>query len=675
MDGTDNKGWWAQTREHPYFWFAAPIITALGIPGTVATFTGEDLEVAFSLGVIAPLAIILSILLIRNRTSVRLPSAHEAKRFFPFRRADNGRGHALFDQESRQSRFESTLAKGALVTILIGESGVGKSTLLYSIRDSKGIEVVKAEKSFTSLCETIKDRVSTKDDRVIRYIAIDQSERIRGSLERDRAALVNILGQLLSLLKSKNIGLIFAVRSDLAVPILRLVDEHGPILHFVSGIEFPKDQSSLQFAMAHFDTMTLSKREMADIRHLLLNGSNINSFALQTGGYLIESLTKLERAKYFNPFRFDDDAIAQYIELVFSEYSDKWNYSDRSIHIEIVLFTVSIYNRRHIDPISAEEICQVTSMPMEYVDDALNFLDERGVIEATDSVIKSYYVTHDLIASEILDKQPKYMKQDHRLAISELINDPDAMARIPIRSVEVNPFHRIVTSRVDGPFVFSLSLVSIWLGIASYGYRLQSNDFGNWIKSIIPDWVLHIGGNVPVHLATYMFPAIFFTLYCWIIFMYGLDRGYFYYLYKQKAISGVSYSLVHIAGPIGILIGLTASVAPSIFLFGVIIPGSLIAIAHMEAALRSQRRKSVFARSSFRFTWQTVVNMIIGTSTWYLMQNILRYNTSIGNDIENVILISWVAAIFGVFAFAMRERQGSETGRWVLLSVFAASRM
>lgn len=676
MAGSDNEGWWSRIKEHPYFWFAAPIMLGLICSGAVSAGSVESMELAFSAGVMAPFAVVLSIILIRNHTGVALPAKSETGHFFPFRKvgSDEGSGGLLIDHETRTSHLKESIDASKIVTLVIGDSGVGKSTLLHAIKDQLAVEIIVAENSFLSLCNDIQAVLRRKKSQV-NFIAIDQSERIRNSLSNDKENCYRTFASLVEALKSANIKLIFVVRSDLVSPILNLLDLYDPKLHFLSGIGFESKADSLDTVMAHLDTLSLTAQEKVAVRDTLSAHSTINSFAFQTGGYLIESLTRTERKKYFSQIRFDSETISIYLHLLFSEFSNKGNYPDLRIHIETVLFTIAQYNRRHNLPISNEEIAQVSSMPTLYVENVIGFLHSRGIIEATSSTIKSYFVSHDLVSSEILDNQPKYMRQDYRLAISDMITEREMIGDIPVRSLEINPFRRIFTSEARGPFVFSFALVSIWFAVISYAFRIQNVKFANWIDSEVPSIIKHLGGDIPISQANYMFPAIYFTLYCWIIFMYGLDRGYFYYLYKERAISWWAYLLVHIAGPVGILIGLVSSVAPGIFLYGIIVPGLLIAGAHANAAYRHRDFNCLFARYSFRFAWQTVLNMSIAISSWYLIQRTLQDNVARDRNVENLVIIFALATIFCVVAFVMRERQGSETGRWSLLSVYAASRV
>lgn len=80
------RDWWAKVVDHPYFWFLAPVASALGIPGLISTFTSDSLELAFSIGVIAPIAIIFSIVVARANVNAQLLDPSEVCHFYPFGR-------------------------------------------------------------------------------------------------------------------------------------------------------------------------------------------------------------------------------------------------------------------------------------------------------------------------------------------------------------------------------------------------------------------------------------------------------------------------------------------------------------------------------------------------------------------------------------------------------------
>jgi hypothetical protein len=552
---------------------------------------------------------------------------------------------------------------------------VGKSTLVSALAKDDNIDVLVAEHSLLMLIEYIEEYSNRPSGDHTKHLIIDQAERLQYSLSCAEESQITRFQAQLEAIRRSGRGIVFSIRADCLGPLLGIVAKYHPSIHYVRGIQFEQNSTALQSVMARLDSFDLTQRELQATGIMLTSAHEVNSFAFQVGGYLLESLSRLERKRFLRGISFDKDVISSYIEIILAEYSSRRIDPDRKIHIEAVLFVICLYNRRYSLPVHNEEIAQVSCMPVRYVEEAVEFLIERRVVERSGGSQGSVFVSHDLISAELLDNQPRHMREDHRAAISELINNVARAKGKPLIHPEVNPFRRIFTAHASGPFVFSLSLVFIWVAAVSYAIRLNSREFGLWLSDIVPSTVLRVAGGVDITTATYMFFPITFTLYCWILFMYGLDRGYFYYLREEGGIARWTYSLVQVAGPVGIVVGLVSSVAPAIFPLGVVIPGSLIALAYFNAVYRSKNRNSVHARYTFRFGWQTIINMIISIAASYLISRIVLFNGPAGRNVENVVIITSIAFIYVLFAYAMLERQGSETGRWVLLAIFRSSKV
>lgn len=644
----------------------------LGVPGALASATSESSELAFSGGVVLPIAVILSAFIIRGRTGVVLNSKDKIKYFYPFSRDVTGGGAELHlvDHEARLATLKDCIEEKPGCLLVVGDSGAGKSTLVNALKNEKSIKVIKPRKSFALLVEDM-EKFQSGD---LSVLAIDQFERVRASLDTANSEDIKKFNAIISSAEVDKKSYLFVVRSDLLGPILDLLSQHRPTIHMVPGLHFEAGSQTVNATLARLEDLRLSAQELAVVKKQLTDAKSVNSFAFQVGGYLIESLSGRERRKHFNPIRFNEDSIAIYLDLVFAEYADVHLYARYLIHIETVLYTIASYNRKHDQGITVEQISHFTHMPNEYVERAVKFLKDRGVVEPDAEGRAAYFVAHDLIASEVLDSQPRHMQQDYRVAISELCSDQNDTFEMEAPFVEINPFKRAILGHVEGPFSISLSLLFIWAAALLYGLRLKSFDPVNSFSVYIPSWVLEFGGDVDIKSATYMFFPITFTLYMWILFMYGLDRGYFFYLHRRQAISGWAYAMVYVAGPIGIIIGFVSSFAPAIFPLGVVVPGLFIAIAYCNAALRDGNKKSLHHKYTFTFSWQIVLNMLISVFAVYLVSRVLRENSFDDSQWESRAIIFGIAILFSAFAYAMHERQGSETGRWVLLTVHSASR-
>src|SRR5688572_26420690 len=118
----------------------------------------DSIDLVFSAVVMAPFAIMLSIMVIRSHTGIRLPSESESIRFFPFRREVRPGAHRtlLVDHEDRLSGLFSTVRKAKLVAIVAGASGVGKSTLIHALSTRASSAVITAENSFPALCDEVR---------------------------------------------------------------------------------------------------------------------------------------------------------------------------------------------------------------------------------------------------------------------------------------------------------------------------------------------------------------------------------------------------------------------------------------------------------------------------------------------------------------------------------------
>ncbi|MCP5401815.1 MAG: hypothetical protein H6917_05445 [Novosphingobium sp.] len=666
------RDWWAKVVDHPYFWFLAPVASALGIPGLISTFTSDSLELAFSIGVIAPIAIIFSIVVARANVNAQLLDPSEVCHFYPFGRDVAREGKLLrLQQDDRLNALRESLEAGSTLILLVGKSGAGKSTLLRDISASVRADLLVAESSMRHMISRVRRALS---DPLNSVIAIDQAERLNAAIESlDHSQRIDV-EELIKTAEESKKQILLSVRSDMLDSILEITAPYEPTMHYVGGIRFDDDSEETRELIARFDAIGLAEDELVSLRSSLNDQKEVIPFCIQTAGYLVETLSQLERRKHFPELRIDEHSIEVYLELIYRKYASIDLNPDLQLHAEATLFAICMFNRRFGASIDEELVCQATSMPMSDVRRATDFLLSVGVIESAESRNASYFVSHDLISREVIDKEPRQIREDYRVAMTEIISNPSTARTFPLTEKEVNPFHRFFTSSVGGQYLFSLPLISIWIAVAAYGFRLQNDAAAFSLQERVPEWLFYAGGTMEIPYSTYSFFPIFFTLYCWIIFMYGVDRGYFHYIWKEGGISTISYLLIYIAGSIGICIGFLSSVAPAIFPFGVIIPGTLIAIAYCDAYLRLADQKSTYARYCFRFAWQTFLNMTIGISAFYLVFRVLNENTELGRDTENVIIIWTVAAIFSLFAYAMRERQGSEVGRWVLLSVFRASR-
>jgi hypothetical protein len=673
MSVEKERNWWAKASDHPYFWFLAPVASALGIPGLISTFTSGSLELAFGIGVIAPIAVIFSIVVARANVNAQLLNPSEVRHFYPFARDAAREGKLLrLQQEDRVKALKESLETGSTLILLVGKSGAGKSTLLRDISASVRADLLVAESSMRHMISRLQRALRDPQNSVI---AIDQAERLDAAIESlDHPQRIEVQELIKTAQESKK-QIILSVRSDMLDSILEISAPYKPTIHYVGGIRFNDDEcDETSELIARLDAIGMAEDELVFLKKSLHDQKEIIPFCIQTAGYLAETLSQLERRRYFPEFRIDEHSIEVYLELVYSKYAAIDLNPDLQLHAEAALFAICMFNRRFGASIDEELICQTTSMPMSDVRRATAFLIGAGVIESAESRKSSYFVSHDLISREVIDKEPRQIREDYRVAMTEIISNPSVARTFPLTEKEVNPFHRFFTNSVGGQYLFSLPLISIWIAIAAYGLRLQNDPIATYLRESVPDWLFYAGGAIEAPYSTYSFFPIFFTLYCWIIFMYGIDRGFFNYIWKEGGISTTSYIFIYVAGPVGICIGFLSSVAPAIFLFGVIVPGILIAIAYYDAYLRLTDKKSTYARYCFRFAWQTLLNMTIGILTFYLVYRVLNHNTELGRDTENVIVIWTVAAIFSLVAYAMRERQGSEVGRWVLLSIFRASR-
>jgi len=697
-------------KSHRYTRLLAPILAILGITDITRLMRG-DTQNPIVLGMVVIAATLAIILAYAKLRSTKLKTASEARHFYPFLRRVAGADREKFvlpraQQFSALKDFISNLRND--FGIVTGGSGVGKSTLLqeyYRADDTISITLEEPVDYTTSVISELKKIVPRQnlheffeieedilsdisladlEGRLARMVTllpnkdlsilIDQSERLVSTFnELNKRSGVVLVSLLDALRATKNVKVIFAIREDLLYGLLKMVAGHPHKVFFVEGIDKNIDSSFAWRIHRKFEAISVADQTYNRIMSASVKDGGVNTFVVQLCGYLIEctgdGVTQFI-GKHYNDYR---SVLEKYVCCLCDEYAYLNGDHRLSSEAEIVLFTIAAYNKKTGNHVSLERVIKISHLPRRRVVKCIEYLNARDVVEVHEDWNRALRLAHDVLMDHVISREAKDMRLDHKLAIeqiidrgiddlTEIIEETDPLAD-PIRHVD------------DGkPPIDGVGTLLLWLAALLYFYRIA---FPENSAEILRPINLFLGQLVPgavysVDVATAHFIPIAFTQYLWVLFMFGMDRGFFFYIYKHGELNKVLYFTLHIMGFCGAVMGILLSFTPPLFILSIAIPGLMIAFTYLVLAFGAKGNDATIFRYYYELCVTTFLNMTICFATLFAMIKLM--DARLGNFQFDMTIVVSVCMLFVYFNYQMRGRQGSRLGRVSMMAIYDAGR-
>lgn len=604
--------------------------------------------------------------------------------------------------------------------VIVGRSGVGKSTMLSEYVDmnairrniivdpvnyvAQSLEIVigrqkihgdpffqaklvvtnsdgSDEQEFHDAVTRILDRCLTHETaEPPMIIAVDQAERLSVSMSSETDVKKRRLVSFLEAARVQtNIRIVFSVRSEYLAGILSLLPNGSYKLFFVDGID-PDHETSATSLIDKLKVFDVDEAYYRDLLKIISANGKINAFIYQLSGYLIETIGTKElmhdrnkRHRFFTDERYVVDV---FIDKLLDEYGYLHSDHMKSADLEVVLFTIACFNKKTGEAPGQEEIGKIAHLSEQRLKDCASYLYKKNVIGDPENRTQKIRIAHDVLIDQLLAREPRHLRADRRIAIEQIVERRlEKNGGLVSTLDETNPFFNIIRrdegGRADTGGKTELGL--LWLLVAMYLARMAWPEIfyahmtwvNDWLDSKLPDVVI----SNP-RLSNVFFLPTAFTQYIWVIFMYGMNKGFFCYLYKTGEIK-YSYYLLQIAGPLGALCGLFLSFAPALFIVPIAIPGLILSGVYLYLWCRSSGNTAIY-KYFLELGLTTFVNMIIALLGCFLLVPAVK--DQVGAQIGNVLIIYFVCILFCWFAYQMRGRQGSELGRNGMLALYDAGR-
>jgi ABC-type dipeptide/oligopeptide/nickel transport system ATPase component len=700
----------AYSTQHRYYRLLLPILVLFASTDIWKIGKGAS-TLAFLTGGLGLAVLAYAVYRLRKAT---LLGPEQCKYFFPFLAMIDEPTQARF-LLSRASLLEQLglAVRGSVAShvIVVGPSGVGKSTLLQqyvaAVKDKRhiltdpigyvddalgaivGTERIRSDKIFEedraiingdnsslnamrqAMLRTIERCVDNAVDPFV--IIFDQAERLAVYLETATDQERMRLASFLAVCRSTGVRVVFAVRSEYLADIVSLMPKDGYSLFFVDE---DNPESDLR---QRLERLNFAKNEIDDYIPIVRSKGKINTFVYQLAGYLAESVGLHEilrnRHKYFS----DERAIIEvYIEKLLDDYGYLHCDHMRAADVEVVLFTISNFNKRTGRAIEFDAIGRIAHLPYGRLQKCGDYLFQKKVIGDPADKVSGIRIAHDVLMDQILNREARFLQAERRLAIEQIIDRGFERGDLVDTLDEMHPLYPPYCFRqtADGKTEMggALETVLLWSAAILYWWRIAFPDAAAEVLAPVNHYLNHLIPDIVVapQDSNVFFVLIAFTQYIWVIFIYGLNKGFFYYLHKVGELNGFTYFALQIAGPAGALMGFILSFAPALFIIPIAVPGLGLALVYLCLYRRRDRETAIY-KMFWEFGITTVGNMIIAFGACYLLYKTVRHHSGDGYA-SNVLVIYFVCALFLYFAYHMRHRQGSEIGRNGMLAMYDAGR-
>lgn len=692
---------------------AVPMFTILGVSDLPSLFLDGSIPWLFFT------FLLLSIITIgmgyRRLTPTELLSPKKCQFFYPFlanldtplaRKFSLTRAGQLDEFSSQLSELDNR------ILVLYGDSGVGKTTLVNDYvsidADDKNKLVISYERNYVDtiyriiagednvlldrsyegligelfsehtelkrridICTKIVEKMDAILGTQTAELFIDQAERLPIQLDTsEKHYREGVLLFLTSLANSRKFKVILIVRSDYLAKLISYIPASEYELYRIEGIDISNEKRSSDVFRERMLELNIPTNDIDSLRTIILDGRNINTFIFQLTGYLIECFGSKpmlgDSARFVNS---DKDIIELFVDKMLDEYGFLARDHIRAADLELTLFAVACFNKKTGRALNYELLPKLAHISERNAHACVDYLRAKNVIVQNDEP-QSLRIVHDLLIEQILSRESRYIISDDLVSIERLVDKRVDISTLtqPLEATHpyLNPVRRNESGRVEP---IGVETILLWCAALAYWYRFAfPEETFALLEPIISIFNLFRPGILyPPEIATAHFYPIAFTQYLWVIFIYGLNRGFFFYLYKKGDIN-IAYHFLSIIGPVGALLGLIFSYTPALFILAIAIPGLCLSFVYFYIYVKSNSRANIY-QYIWKLSYATALNMLISIAVSYLLTFALisENDSQVVGQLFNTY---FVCALFCYFAYEMRTRQGSEHGRNGMLSQY-----
>ena len=710
------RQFWTFVSQHRYIRLLLPILGLIG---------GADVWLWYQSGdwpwllVVAAIAAFVAVIVAWNKIrSVALLDPDECKDFFPFLNGlpEPKRLPFYLPRPDLLGRLKSRIASLRNSHLMIvGESGSGKTTVLDHFKaemedvsivtelasEADTISILKAitsDRGFlqdvelqNQLREAAKEpfdarHAATCASKLAQrlsqhitkptYVLIDQAERFKPYLDRStKKTRAMTLLFLESLKNQEKIHVIFSIRSDKIDGLITLLGENGYDLFFLKGFDVYENTAAREIMSSKFQAVGLSEEHISDVLDELSKSGNVNAFDFQMAGYVYEcfGVSNVNRMRG-EVHRTDNVFFDIFHDALYDEFGFISADHLAAADLEVVLFIIAYYNKRKSLALRRDDAILLSHIPESNFTRVEEYLKARHLLDIDDLAHSSFRLAHDLVVEQVLSKEPRHLQPDQQIALEKIIDElPD---RMPSQKVldYVTPFIGFARRKNNGIADFgNPETVLLWLFALLYFLRIAyPESFATYIQpvnSTLDNWLPGI--VFPASESNYFFAPIALTQYIWVMVVYGLNRGFFFYIWEYES-NGVMSIILRIIGPFGAFLGLLLSYAPGLFIIPIGIPGLILGVSYVLIATRANLPTAIYRYLNV-LGWATIGNMVIAAGVTYLLIDVMR-NFSPARAMELGLVNLLTCALFCYFAYQMRWRQGTNLGRSRMLAMYHAGR-
>lgn len=703
-------------KGHIYTRFFAPIASLFGFSDIIRTAVSRS-DFPWLLSAAAGFFVTFLVYnFLRLKQTTLLPK-NAIKSFYPFHStlSEQQREKLRIARPSQVKKLADAVENNENIhTILSGNSGVGKSTLieLYLSHDEPGVSkdvfkgvvssvldlphfvlkssistrplsiqnsldsLTKLSRASTvdanslsacliALLETARDSIYKEQDAVFIF---DQAERLISTISQLSPSEAEVVYSFLNALARADWArVVFVCRSDQLSTLLEKLPSNAFDIIFITSIGDDGSDAATEDLRRKFVDVCKSAQSARAVESLLWRNSAANTFIVSLAGYIIESTSVRRILKLKTGIESETGPIIleEYIRLLGDEYSYLQKEYQSRADIETILFGLALYNHRTNLPCSIEMLTRLTHLPITISTPAIEYLLSRGVIEQESGRDDLLRLAHDLIADHLLRREHSMLGLEHAHAMQQIMDQKMSSDELIEVKEETNPFYSAAVH-----LKLSVAAALLWVAALIYGARIAFPDFSYSLLKPVNDKLDSFLPGIVSHNPRdwWLFIPIALTQYIWVLFMYGLDEGFFRYVTEREHRPWMRW-IIHVSGPLGAAMGFALSFAPALFIIPIVVPGLILASAYLFLWITRPKQKLV--DKYFRQLGQaTAMNMAIAlTICWGLSEIIMRRPEEW--HWANAVSIILVCGLFCYFAYAM-SGQGSRRGRMSMIAVYDA---
>lgn len=707
-------------KSNPYSQLLTPISTIFGFSDAVKAVLFKGHVPAVTIGAAAAVGAVLLYNFHRLRP-VRLNDPASSLEFYPFLASLDKVSQARFiipRPRDLQLISDSIRRNARVYSIISGESGAGKTTLLSVYAETSSEETLihivdahvnrfydlltsaiaflgttrgpeldelitdalKAIHSKMPARESVSDHLSV----LLHYLRgaflhnqlvliFEQSERLSAnirSFEKDEFQATLTFFE--ALRACDWIRVAFVTRNDRTTDVLTLLPRRSFDIVFIDSLEIDSLSTTTLDMRRRFQTIC-SSEECDEIIRIATKNDVHNTFILALAGYIVEAVGAdvIIRDRASRGYDGIHHILAIYLRLLSDEYAFLRKDASAKADLETVLYALALYNHRTNLACTATRIARICHLPQERVDDVVAYLLSRHLVAPDQESFENLRLAHDLLADHIMRRdENEYLRIDHALSMQQIVDRRLGPAELISVEPEKDPF---ISTVVDGWWPSTAAFL-LWVAAFFYGLRIANPTLArSWLAPVNSALEQCIPGVVnPFGFEGWYFLPIAFTQYVWVLFMYGLDRGFFRYVTMAEGRPFMRW-IIHLIGPLGAAMGFTLSFAPSLFIIPIVVPALILAACYL-ILWWSHTGGRLIGDYLLSLGSATVGNMMIATLVCVGLTELLILRGRSDKDIIGFVDLILVCASFWYVAYAMYGLQGSLHGRAAMLTIYDSGR-